>query len=424
MLPSTLFTLRRLRKNLRLRKDELEAIQRKKLLRLIKHAYENVPYYQTLFTSAGIRPIDIKGVEDLAKIPTTDKLKLQSIPIDKILAKGIDCDSCVSDVTSGSTGIPLNVYFTQEDYNIRSLIFIRTFMEFGYRLTDRQAIVCDTRFSSDKKYWFQNFGIFRKKYIPVQLNLNKQLDILMDYKPDFIHGYPLSLELIANEMLKRGIDSISPRMVITGAEIISNRTRGIINRAFSVNMADTYATIESGLISWECQIPRAYHVNIDSVVLEFLNNGKPALPGERGKTVITNLHSYAMPIIRYELGDVCVPLDGICLCGCELPLMSVVEGRIDDMIRTPSRKVISPNSITNAMEAVKGISQFRIIQEREDLLIVQVVKGRDFSSDAFAEAEKILTELLGHDTKVQCKIVDEIPRDHSGKIRTVISRIS
>src|SRR5512136_390332 len=125
---NSLFLLRKLRGNLKLNRAELEEIQRKKLKDLLKHAYENVPYYRKLFASTGIEPTAIKGVEDLALIPTTDKLTLQSLAPEEILARGMRVDRCVTDVTSGSTGIPLHVHFTQRDYLIRSLSFIRTFI--------------------------------------------------------------------------------------------------------------------------------------------------------------------------------------------------------------------------------------------------------------------------------------------------------
>jgi len=420
---NSLFLLRKLRGNLKLNKAELEEIQRKKLKDLLKHAYENVPYYRKLFASAGIEPNSINGIEDLSRIPITDKLTLQSLAPEEILARGMRVDRCVTDVTSGSTGIPLHVHFTQRDYLIRSLSFIRTFIELGYRLTHRQAIVCDTRFVNDKEYWFQHLGILRKQYIPVQFALNRQIQILMDYRPDFIHGYPQSLAIIAEELLKRGIDSVSPAMVCTGAELVGQKSREKINAAFGVEMADSYATIESGMIAWQCRVLKGYHINIDNLVLEFLHNGKPVRPGESGRVVVTNLHSYAMPIIRYELGDVCIPSDSLCPCGNQFPLMTVVEGRIDDMVKTPSGKVISPNSITNVMEAVDGIGQFKVIQEKKDLMVVQIVAGAGFSQDTPRRAQNLLKELVGEDMRIEFRMVSEISKEHTGKIRAVISRV-
>jgi phenylacetate-CoA ligase len=266
-------------------------------------------------------------------------------------------------------------------------------------------------------------GIFRKQYIPVQLALGRQIQILMDYRPDFIHGYPQSLAIIAEELLKRGIDNVSPAMVCTGAELVSNKTREKINAAFGVEMADSYATIESGMIAWQCKSLKGYHINIDNLVLEFLHNGKPVRPGEPGRVVVTNLHSYAMPIIRYELGDICTPSDSLCTCGNQLPLMTVVEGRIDDMVKTPSGRVISPNSITNVMEAVDGIGQFRVIHEKKDLMVVQIVAGAGFSQDTPRRTQNLLRELVGDDINIEVRMVSEISKEHTGKIRAVISKV-
>jgi phenylacetate-CoA ligase len=420
---TSILLFRRLRNNLSLPKADLEAIQVGKLKALISHAYENVPYYRKLFACAGIEPNAIKGVEDLARIPTTDKLTLQSQAAEEILARGIKRDRCVTDVTSGSTGIPLQVHFTQRDYMIRSLSFIRTFIELGYKLTHRQALVCDTRFVNNRTSWFQRLGILRKQYVPVQFALDKQIQVLMDYRPHFIHGYPQSLAIIADELLKRGIDSVSPAMVCTGAELVGQKTREKINAAFGVEMADSYATIESGMIAWQCKVLKGYHINVDNLVLEFLHNGKPVQPGEPGRVVVTNLHSYAMPIIRYELGDVCTPSDSLCSCGIQLPLMSVVEGRVDDLVKTPSGKMISPNSITNVMEAVDGIGQFRVIQERKDLMVIEIVEGAGFSKNTPLRVQDLLRELVGHDMYIEVQMVSEISKEHTGKIRSVISKV-
>jgi phenylacetate-CoA ligase len=413
--------LRKLQRNLELSGAQLEEIQRQKLRALLRHAYENVPYYRNLFVSAGAVPEDIHGVEDLPKIPTTSKFKLQSLGPEEIPARGIDPRECISDVTSGSTGIPLQVRFTRTDYDFRSLFFLRTFMETGYRLTQRQAVVCDTRFVSNRTYWFQRMGIFRKLYIPVQIDLAEQVKMLEHYQPHYIHGYAVSLGLIANEMLGQGKLDVAPKMVCTGAELVTGNIRNAINKAFGVSMVDTYASIESGLIAWECHKHMGYHVNIDGIVLELLNDGRPAKPGECGKVVITNLHSYAMPIIRYELGDVCIPSEESCSCGISLPLIGIVQGRIDDLVYTPSGKVVSPNSITNTMEAVEGIKEFRVIQKNKEELLIQIVPGSCYSVATSTDAVRKMNELTGGEMKIAVENVDRIPRENTGKIRSVIS---
>ncbi|MFH2059860.1 MAG: hypothetical protein ABIJ59_13280 [Pseudomonadota bacterium] len=420
----TTFLLHSLKRNLNLSRERSEALQLSNLKKIISHAYFHVPYYKGLFDKVNFKPSEIKSVEDISKIPTTSKGQLQSVPLNNITADNIDLNNCFEDVTSGSTGIPLKVFLTPKDYLIRSLIFIRTFMKAGYRLTDKQAIVTDTRFITEKKYLLQKLGIFRKAYVPVQIDIDKQIDILMEFRPDFIHGYPQSIAAIADRLIKKKITSISPRMVCTGAELVSRKTRLLINQAFGVDMSDTYASIESGLIAWQCEKRKGYHINQDHVVIEILKDGCPAMPGEAGKVVITNLHSYAMPIIRYELGDICVLSDANCSCGCATPLISIVKGRVDDMIYTPSKKTVSPNSITNAMEAVEGVQQFRIIQEQINSLQIEIVKGEMFSDQTQNQCMALMKDLVGEEMEINIHLLDHIKKDSSGKIRAVISKIS
>jgi phenylacetate-CoA ligase len=103
--------------------------------------------------------------------------------------------------------------------------------------------------------------------------------------------------------------------------------------------------------------------------------------------------------------------------------MTVVEGRIDDMVKTPSGKVISPNSITNVMEAVDGIRQFRVIHEKKDLMVVQIVAGTSFSQDTPRRTQNLLRELVGDDMHIEVRMVSEISKEHTGKIRAVISKV-
>ena len=418
-----LLLLKHLRGNLSTSRAELEEIQRKSLMRLLQHAYDNTVYYRDLFDSAGLKPADIRTVGDLAYLPTTGKLDLQSLGPDDILANGVTRDQCVEDITSGSSGIPLRVYFTRQDYVFRSLLFIRTFLATGYRLTHRQAIVSDTRFVSQKKQWFEKLGVLRKQYIPVHLALPEQITILRRFKPDYIHGYPSSLALIADAILATGVRGITPSVVCTGAELVGPNTRRLIDSAFGVALMDTYAAIETGIMAWQCKQRKGYHINIDGVVLEFLHEGRPAMGGQPGRVVVTNLHSYAMPIIRYELGDLCVPSAEFCSCGVELPLMSVVEGRIDDVIYTPSGRAVSPNSITNAMESVRGIKQFRIVQDQRDRLQVYLVKKDDQPDDVVESSLKALNSLLFGELAINTSLVKDIPREYTGKIRAVISEV-
>src|SRR3990170_8850556 len=130
---NSILLLKRLRKNLKLPKAELETIQQKKLHALINHAYENVPYYRRLFNSAGLRPESIQRIEDLEKLPITDKTAMRSMEKNEIMARNLDPGAFVEVFTSGSTGMPATIYFTQEDYRHLDLVYLRSFLQNGLR---------------------------------------------------------------------------------------------------------------------------------------------------------------------------------------------------------------------------------------------------------------------------------------------------
>jgi phenylacetate-CoA ligase len=421
---NSLLLLRKLRGNLKLSRAELEEIQRKKLKGLLKHAYENVPYYRGLFDSNRIKPEDIRNIHDLENIPVTDKAVLRSMKRADIIAKNIDLQKCVEVFTSGSTGIPTHIYFTQRDLEFLDLIYLRSFLENGLRFKYKRAFVLDPHSFETKKCWYHWFGLATYVNISCFLDPREQAKALIDAKPDFIHGYPSSLKEIAEIVLELEIKGIQPRIISTAAEMLHKKDRVLIGSAFGVDIYDRYAARECGNIAWECDRHAGYHINMDSLVVEFIKDGHSVEPGERGDVVITNLHSYAMPFIRYRIGDIAVPSANSCPCGMELPLMKIFEGRDEDFIVLNNGRKISPMAVTGTLDHIPGLKQFRVIQEERDLMVVQIVAGTKYSQDVPIKTENLLRELVGGEMRIEVRMVSEISKEKSGKIRAVISKVS
>ena len=420
---NSILTLRDLQKNLKLPRSLIEEIQRNKLRLLVNHAYENVPYYRRLFDSNRIKPGDIKGVQDLKKIPVTDKAIMRSMARADIMAKNVDLRECVEVFTSGSTGMPAHIYFTRADYELLDLVYLRSFLENGLRFRHKRAFILDPHSFDNKKRWYHRFGLATYVNISCFLEIEKQVQLLKDEKPDFIHGYPSSLSQIAKIILDGGINGIRASVVSTAAELLHKKDREIIATAFKVNPYDRYAARECGSIAWECDEHNGYHINIDNIVVEFLKDGRPVDLGERGDVVVTNLHSYAMPFIRYRIGDVAVPSDKECPCGIELPLMEIIEGRDEDFISLRDGRKISPMMVTGTLDHIPGLRQFRVIQEDMDLLHAVLAKGEGFGPDTVHRVEKELKTIMYEEMDIRCEVVDDIPREPSGKVRAVISRL-
>ena len=163
--------LYRLKMNEWLSPSAIEKLQWQKLKRLLRHAYENVPYYHRLFNEAGIRLEDIKSREDLSKIPITTKAQIQDLAPEEVMAQGIDRSKCNEFRTSGSTGRPLSIYLTKREKEFFDIVWTRGFMGAGLRLRDKKVSICNVPpVPKPRKYWFQSLGIMRREYIPTLLN--------------------------------------------------------------------------------------------------------------------------------------------------------------------------------------------------------------------------------------------------------------
>lgn len=409
-------------KNQWLTERELEQLQQRKLQKIIKHAYERVSYYRKLFDSAGIRPKDIRSKEDLRYIPITSRTRIQSLATKEIVTQGVRLCDCHHIKTSGSTGIPLEVIKTEKEYQLFNLVMMRSFLANGYRLTDKQVIVITPR--HPRRYWFQYLGLMRQNCISAFDSSDSQIRQLRQARPDFIWGLSSSLRRIAEEMRKRGIEDISPKGVATGGELLDQRTRQIIQSAFRSKVVDFYSCYECGNIAWECDCHEGYHINIDSLVVEIVNNGKPAKPGEKGEVIITSLDSYAMPLVRYRIKDIGVGGESLCSCGRGLPLLRRIEGRTDDRIVLPNGAIVSPYELLYHLESVPKVLQFRVIQRKVDQFLLQLKIEHDFTKETvIGKSHTEMIRILGHQSNIEIQIVDEIPRDPSGKIRSVVSKV-
>lgn len=411
-----------LRKTQWLSYQKLRNIQQKKVQAIIKYAYHNVEYYHNLFKSLNLSPNEIKTIDDLNKIPILTKSKIQN-ESQKIIAYTKDRNQCISSTTSGSSGKPLTIFFDKNAINNIKSRYLRQYFESGGH--PRYKIVHFTnpnRFG--QKRLVQNLGFLSKKHLSVLDKTSNQIRNLLEVSPDVIEGYPSILWLIANAIDDNNITGINPKLVFSSAELLLQNVRKKINSTFNVEMFDQYGAAEFGTFAWECPEHNGYHMDIESVVVEFVRDGEPVSPEEKGEIVVTGLFNSAMPLIRYSIGDIGSCSLERCCCGRNLPLMKIVEGRTDDFVILPSGNIISPRHI-NFLENVEGIKSYRIIQKKQNELLVQITKDTGFSEKTIPQAKnEILNGCLGEDLGIFVEIVDEIPRDKSGKIRAVISELN
>ncbi len=417
---STLYSLMRHPHVIR---EEIIDFQNKRLRRLIIHAYENVPYYRKLFDKNGIKPSDIQSVADLSIIPITSKKDLQSLPPEDIAARGLNPKHLITHTTSGSSGEPFTLRHTWFEERIFELFRLRTMRYFGLRFMDRQVSIGLIRPTHPRNHQLplkilQALGLLRRGLITCLLPPEEIVRALRDLKPDVLTGYSGVISQLAQVI--RGDDrlSIRPRFVVGGAEVLTPHMRRQITEAFEAPVFDFYNSHEFNLIAWECKKTGELHTCDDNLILEVLKDGRPAAIGERGEVVGTNLHSFAMPVIRYRLGDIATKGLESCRCGQPFSTIRAIQGRMIDYFLLPGGRIIHPREIVLIIHnTASWIRQYQLIQEREDRVILRVVPSTTPTSQELIRLEEPVTKLLGEGVEFQVILVPEIELEPSGKYR-------
>ena len=225
-------------------------------------------------------------------------------------------------------------------------------------------------------------------------------------------------------MKEAGIDlnELNLKAVICTAEKMYPHHRQLFDEVFACPVVDEYGCAEHGIIAFQCKEGNM-HIMADHLYVEFLDeNDQPVKPGETGRIVITDLDSYAMPLIRYDIGDMGRPSDKKCSCGVTLPLMEIVEGRKEDFIRTTHGKLVHAAYLCYTLKD-DTVHEFKMYQKALNKLHVQIVKSPLFNDQSEKMLENKLRTALGGQVNISFEYLDRIPREKSGKLRYFVSEI-
>jgi phenylacetate-CoA ligase len=254
--------------------------------------------------------------------------------------------------------------------------------------------------------------------------VEEQIERVKNMKPDIIWALTSNMVLIASRMKANNISGTRPKAIYTSGEFLDHNRRKLIGSVFGVTPLDRYGSTECGSIAWECNARMGYHINSDTVVVECMNDGRHAQPGESGELIVTNLYSYAMPFIRYSVGDRGILSDKMCSCGRNLPLIRAIEGRSVDFIVLEDGTRISPYLVTCAIEDIPGIMRYQIIQESQKELTVNFIKSDGFSSQTLNQIQTQCKGVVGDDVTIKPVVVESLAHDKSGKFRVVMSKLA
>lgn len=428
-----LFSVASANRRLHWDKQRLEEYRDKRLREVVRYADRFVPFYHRAFEEAGVDVEAIRTAEDLSKLPVIKKAEFKRQDPKHITSSEYDLSKLKKVRTSGSTGTPFVVYVDPREDAWRKAIYMRANINCGQKPRDRWVVLTSPTHFSDTTKIQRKIGVYAQTCISLFESSDNKISQIEAAKPDVLDGYSGSLFLLAKEMKRRGLHTIKPRLMFGNAEFIDLDSRRYIEDVFEAPYCDQFGCAEIDRSAWQCLERGSYHMDVDSVITEFLDkDGDTVSNGESGEVAYTSLFNYTMPFIRYAIGDIGVPSDEECACGVSLPMMKVVEGRKDSFLTLPDDRVLSPMVFNFAVGRFKyydDIEQYRIRQRRIDFFEVELKMNKFAVSPEIMRKEfenhlKNFLDLSQYNMQFDISFVDEIPLSKTGKLMSVWSDLN
>jgi len=410
--------------------EQFRELQNTKLRALVKYAYENVPYYQRLFTERGLTDNDIQTVDDLQKLPVLTKDIIRRNFSD-LKATDRQKRRPFLNATSGSTGEPLKYYIDMEVTSINWAGTFRGWEWAGYKPGDKRATLAGSSLVPDSSpslvkrlRWL---GERDRPFSAVHMD-DKRMALYAEkiaaYKPRFLRGYPSAIYTFASYFQKTNDTTIRPAAIFTTAEMLLPQYREVIEKQFGCRVFDQYSCYDGGAQAMECSEHSGFHISAEKVIMEFVDEDKkPAPSGCSGEILATDLHNYTMPLIRYAVGDKGTLSARQCPCGRGLPLMESLEGRTTDLIVFSNGVTLLGPALTLVFKDCH-IKQYQVIQEAKDKLVIKVIKAEYYSDKDTEYFLGVIRAHAGEGIDIEVQFVDEIPLTKAGKWKFIISHVS
>jgi phenylacetate-CoA ligase len=414
-------------------KEKIEEYQIQQLELLLNHAYENVPYYTTIFDERHLKPKDIKCFDDLRKLPYLTKDDIRNN-----FAGLIDKTSSKSKLryvtTSGSTGIPVGLYWEKGITDAKELAFVwRQWNWAGFEFGEKRVVLRGnviTKFKNGKRQVWEyspiDHALILSSYDTTQENLRQYFNLINKFKPRVIRGYPSSLYTFANFLRINDLRLNGVKCVFTSSENLYPFQRELIEECFSSKIYDHYGNTECSALVMQCE-HGGYHVIPEYGILELIGEKETLIEeGGTGEIVATGFNNYAMPLIRYKTGDMAGLATNKCLCGRDFPLVRRIEGRQQEYVVTKNGSLISFNTALCSIHDEKwaNVKKIQCIQKVKGELIIHVVGWQSGTGPDLAKyILELFNERLGSVLTLEVKLVEDIPPTESGKHKYLIQEL-
>lgn len=389
--------------------------------KIVRHAYDTVSFYKKLFDQHGFHPNDLKTIEDISLLPIIDKELLAQNSYDQLISKKYKKNSLIPVKTAGSNGTPYMFYIDHSFDQFRKAQFLRPYLTNGRRPFDHSVSFSVSK--SEPVKWFHRIGLMSGTRIFSGLDINNQIKVLKQVKPDIIQGYGSVLNLLSSKIIEDDIQIKKPRLIFTDSELLMPEMRENIEKAFCTKVYDIYGTFETDNIAYQCSRHEGYHIAVDCVILEFIKDYNPIDADQEGEIVVTVLNNFAMPFIRYNLHDIGSFSKKICSCGRTFPLMDQISGRASDYLVTEDGRKLSVFNLGRFADLAPNVCEYQIIQEDFNLFTLLIVPNKSYSNEGKRIIIPAIRQLFPQ-AEININLVPSIKRETSGKFKAFKSKIN
>jgi phenylacetate-CoA ligase len=419
--------------------DALAAQQWGQLASTVEHAYHTVPFYRARFDQAGLRPDQLALPDVWGQLPILTRRDLQRAG-DTLMSTDLPKDHGRRSerITGGSTGEPVRVIgtsitgFAWRVFTLRDHLWQRRDFRLklaAIRFVDNQAAnPPDGAMSSNWGSTTRDIHTGPCAVLSINSTTDEQAQWLKCQDPHYVLSYPSAIVALAEYFLDRRETLPNLREVRTFGEVVEPHVRTVCKEAWNVPVIDAYSSEEFGYLALQCPDHEHYHVQSENVLVEILNDeGEPCQRGEIGRVIVTSLHNFAMPLLRYEIGDY-AEVGSPCSCGRGLPVLKQIIGRQRNMFVLPNGEtrwpMIDAQDIAGAFDDLPPITKFQLVQKTVERLEANLVVARPLTTKEEDTIRAYLQRGLGYEFEVRFCYMDDIPRSPRGKFEEFRSEVT
>ncbi|TFH65907.1 MAG: phenylacetate--CoA ligase family protein [Candidatus Zixiibacteriota bacterium] len=403
-------------------REQIQAYKLEKIRALLLHAQANVPYYRDLFKSIGLDMRDIKSLEDFSQIPILSKETLQN-NIEQLQASNFKSYKPLRTQTSGTTSQMTVLYRSRYQETFRKAVVWRFHSQHGHNFRDRWVVIACRNFDPKSpvcEYNHLENCLLINTYHIIRGCRDEILDAIRDFQPTMIWTHPSPLAILAEYALSKGIQPIRVPVVATFAEKIYPHVRKVLQEVFPGKYVDYFANRENSFASWGNSDDRFYEIS-EYCHMEVARRWPDGVTGD---LITTSLHNYAVPLIRYDPGDI-VKWCGYQNSNTPYPMIELLGGRGKDVLVTHDGLTVPYFLAYIDAKNFNKLRKYQIEQVALDEVILRVVPKDNYIRQ---QDEPLLleyaSESLGNKFRIRLEYVDDIPLTDGGKYRPVVSKLA